>query len=657
VIAAMPLPAPHLDDRTFQSLVDDAKRLVQQRCPEWTDHNVHDPGVTLIETFAYMVDQVLWRLNRVPERTYVKFLDLLGVRLRPPTAARAPITFWLSAPQPTTLQVPAGTQVATPRTEAESVIFTTLEDLPIVTCELAVVATAADGSQTDQTDTIDHGDGFWCFGPPPRTPAVDDCFYVGLSNAVPSCAVTLRFECPTAGVGIDPRYPPLRWEAWDGERWVGCEVDRDGTGGFNWSGDIVLHVPPGHRPHAAIVSQAAGWLRCRVVAAESWQPAYETSPRITKVAAFTSGGTIDAVNAEIVTDEIVGEAEGVPAQRFLLRNRTVVPGEHPLDHVIDTSSPSGWESWTEVEDFAGSGPDDRHVVVDATSGEIVFGPAVREVDGTMRRYGAVPPKSAAVRIRRYRTGGGQRGNVARGGISVLKSSVPFVATVTNRRPALGGTDGEDVENAKLRGPLLLRTRQRAVTAEDYENLARAAAPDIARVHCVPVEDPAGVGGVRVLVVPSVDDGEHHSLEFHQLMLGDDVYERVVDYLDERRTIGARVLVQPPDYVGVTVVTRLRARAKADPRALERDALAALYAYFHPVRGGPDGTGWPFGRAVVGGEVYAVLQRLAGVDFVEEVRLFPADPVERSREAQVDRLDLGPHDLVFSFGHHVMVQTS
>jgi predicted phage baseplate assembly protein len=269
----------------------------------------------------------------------------------------------------------------------------------------------------------------------------------------------------------------------------------------------------------------------------------------------------------------------------------------------------------------------------------------------------VPPKGAAVRIRRYRTGGGQRGNVARGGISVLKSSVPFVATVGNRRPAYGGTDGEDVENAKLRGPLLLRTRQRAVTAEDYENLARAAAPDIARVHCVPVEDPAGIGGVRVLVVPAVDDGEHASLEFHQLLLGDEVYERVVDHLEERRTIGARVLVQPPNYVGVTVVTRLRARAKADPRALERDALTALYGYFHPIRGGPDGDGWPFGRAVVGGEVYAVLQRLGGVDFVEEVRLFPADPVERSREAQVDRLDLGPHDLVFSWGHHVMVQTS
>src|SRR5947207_7886583 len=101
------LPAPNLDDRRFQDLVDDAKRLVQQRCPEWTDHNVSDPGVTLIETFAYMVDQLLYRLNRVPDRNYVAFLDLIGVRLHPPTTARALETFWLSAPQEPAVRLPA----------------------------------------------------------------------------------------------------------------------------------------------------------------------------------------------------------------------------------------------------------------------------------------------------------------------------------------------------------------------------------------------------------------------------------------------------------------------------------------------------------------------------------------------------------------------
>ena len=133
----MALPVPNLDDRRFQDLVDDAKRLVQQRCPEWTDHNVSDPGVTLIELFAWMTDQVVYRLNRVPDRNYVKFLELIGVSLYPPTAARSPMTFWLSAPQPDVVTISAATQVATVRTDTdEAIAFTTVEDLPIIPSEL-----------------------------------------------------------------------------------------------------------------------------------------------------------------------------------------------------------------------------------------------------------------------------------------------------------------------------------------------------------------------------------------------------------------------------------------------------------------------------------------------------------------------------------------
>ena len=132
------LPAPNLDDRHFQDLVDDAKRLVQQRCPEWTDHNVSDPGVTLIEAFAQMVDQLIYRLNRVPDRHYVKFLELIGVELRPPAPARGAVTFWLSAPQPQPVVVRAETEVATPRTDVhEPIVFSTIHDLSIVPCSFA----------------------------------------------------------------------------------------------------------------------------------------------------------------------------------------------------------------------------------------------------------------------------------------------------------------------------------------------------------------------------------------------------------------------------------------------------------------------------------------------------------------------------------------
>src|ERR687893_217830 len=122
------LPAPNLDDRKFQQLVDDAKRLVQQRCPEWTDPNVSDPGVTLIEAFAFMVDQLLYRLNRVPDRNYVKFLELIGIKLYPPTASRVPVTLWLSSPQLQDLEIPKETQLSSRRTEAlDPVIFSTME--------------------------------------------------------------------------------------------------------------------------------------------------------------------------------------------------------------------------------------------------------------------------------------------------------------------------------------------------------------------------------------------------------------------------------------------------------------------------------------------------------------------------------------------------
>jgi len=291
----MALPVPNLDDRRFQELVNEAKRRVQLSCPEWTDHNVHDPGVTLIELFAWMTDQVIYRLNRVPDKVYVKFLELLGVRLFPPTAAGAPVTFWLSAPQPETVRIPAGTQVATVRTETEdAVVFGTVEDLDLVPCAFLVAASVLDGQPARRhTEQLEREEGFACFSPQPR---VGDAMLIGLTEAVPSCAVTLRLGCRIEGVGVDPTWPPLVWEAWDGGAWVACEVDRDETGGLNQDGDVVLHVPRSHTA-SVLELQRAGWLRARVVANEPDQPAYSASPLITRVTAFTIGGTADAVNA------------------------------------------------------------------------------------------------------------------------------------------------------------------------------------------------------------------------------------------------------------------------------------------------------------------------------------------------------------------------
>jgi hypothetical protein len=104
-----------------------------------------------------------------------------------------------------------------------------------------------------------------------------------------------------------------------------------------------------------------------------------------------------------------------------------------------------------------------------------------------------------------------------------------------------------------------------------------------------------------------------------------------------------------------VVAKLRARARQNPVRLQEQALDALYAYFDPVVGGPDGTGWPFGRPVNVGEVYSVLQGLRGTELVEDARLFGADPVTGQRGQQTQRLDVEPHALVFSYEHQVLVE--
>lgn len=682
----MTLPSPNLDDRRFQGLVDEAKRLVQRRCPEWTDHNVSDPGVTLIEAFATMVDQLVYRLNRVPDKNYLAFLDLIGVRLFPPTAARAEVTFWLSAPQPEPVRVRAGTEVATVRTETEeAVVFTTSADLTVPPVTLAHLATwNAAGEAVDRSEELALGRDVPCFAP---TPTPGDCLYLGLDRPAPHCVLVLRLDSSVEGVGVDPRRPPLRWEAWDGGGWAPCEVERDDTGGFNKAGEVVLHLPAEHAA-SVVARQSGGWVRCRLVEPAAGQPGYVASPTVRRASAFTLGGTVDAAHAETVREEVLGLAEGLPGQVFHVARPPVV--QEPVAHeagtagtastagaaargdreeepfVVEVAEEPGWVPWTRVENFAHSSAYDRHVTLDPNTGRVEFGPAVRESDGGVRLYGAVPPQGASVRVRGYRTGGGRRGNVARGALRVLRSSLPFVARVENRQPALGGVDGETVENARVRGPMTLRTLHRAVVPHDYEQLAREVAPDAARVRCVPAggEDPAlnhatddasEPGGVRLLVVPAGRSDAQGRVRFEELIPPEDTLAAIAGYLDELRPIGARLSVEAPYYQGVTVVASVRAQRGAAADRLREAALGALYGYFHPLTGGPEGQGWPFGRPVQSGEVFAVLQRVPGVDLVDDVRLFPADPVTGDRAEATSRIELGSNALVFSYGHQLRVR--
>ena len=106
----MSIPQIELDDRRFQDLVNEARMRAGQACPEWTEHNVSDPGITLIELFAWMTEMLGYRLNRIPDKLQLALLQLLGIQVAEPVAATTEVRFRLSAPAVEAVEIPAGTR-------------------------------------------------------------------------------------------------------------------------------------------------------------------------------------------------------------------------------------------------------------------------------------------------------------------------------------------------------------------------------------------------------------------------------------------------------------------------------------------------------------------------------------------------------------------
>ncbi|HTG17749.1 MAG TPA: hypothetical protein VK747_21055, partial [Blastocatellia bacterium] len=89
----MSLPQPQLDDKKFDALVAESTRLIPRHAPEWTDHNSHDPGITLVELFAWLAEMQQYYLNGIGSESYLKFLKLLGTKPLGAAPARTEINF------------------------------------------------------------------------------------------------------------------------------------------------------------------------------------------------------------------------------------------------------------------------------------------------------------------------------------------------------------------------------------------------------------------------------------------------------------------------------------------------------------------------------------------------------------------------------------
>ncbi|MGH3761488.1 putative baseplate assembly protein [Actinophytocola sp.] len=591
------LPVPSLDDRRYADLVEAALRLRDRYCPEWTSTEPGDPGIALIEVFAYLVDQLLYRLNQVPDRLYSEFLNMVGVNRRTATVAEARVDFMLDAPGQT-VRIPAGTPVSTVAGEGGPVEFLTVEQATARPISLRWVV--------DSVNAADETESGRARSTVPARQTEGSWVELVLGEGGPNSLVRVELDVL---LGTEPAGAQLEWQC-------------SGPGGWI---DVEAESVPADRP-AVLVDTGPDWVadsdrhKLRVRPVLDTPVKKDTEITVHVHDALGAGVSVDVQHASAVPGEALGIGTGRPRQRLRTRRAPMLPELHRIR--------VGGTEWTAVTSLVDSNADDRHYELDCDTGEVLFG------DGT---HGAIPAEDAEITID-YLAGGGVGGNVAAGTIVVLREAIQHVARVHNRWPATGGMAAEPVEEARSRAPALLRSGWRAVSADDFERLARLASPRVARVRCL-----AEPGVARVVVVPHAE-GPPDAESFASILPGDPVFDEVVDFLDERRAVGVRLVVEPPDYQGVRVVAEVTRSADEPAEEVYARAAAALRDYLHPVRGGRDGQGWTFGRPVVAGELFGVLLDVPGVELVDEVRLYAWDPVTDQTGERTDRIDLKPNGL-------------
>jgi predicted phage baseplate assembly protein len=650
----MPLPTPNLDDLRFQrDLVDEARRRIIRYCPEWTDYNLSDPGITLIELFAWMTEMLVYRLNRVPEKSHVQFMELLGIRLQPATSAQTELTFRLSAPFPlgpedrTTTVVPQGTEVATwVAGEEAQVVFTTDEKLALGAPRL---------TQLRREDDLNRNylprlgiEDFYTFSR--QRPQVGDTFYIGFDSSEETSGYVLRLAFQardTEAPGINREDPPLVWECSVGNgRWEEIEPskqprERDTTGGLNNAqGSIVFYLPLAFRPDL-VHGRSAYWIRCRYEPRRTEQGTYGLqSPRLNGLSAYALGGTVSATHAQIVSGEVLGRSNGEPGQIYRLQDVPVLAlraGE-TVEVQEERDGEMVYGPWERVPDFSRSDRYDRHFTLDEATGEVCFGPCVIQPDGTTCQYGRVPEAGRSIRVSQYRHGGGVLGNVPANKLQVLRSAIPYVDRVTNLGRATGGRDQETLEEAKLRAQRIVRAQQRAVTAEDFESLARQSTRAVARVRCIGTGEVEGDGQtsslppgmVELLVVPAAFDALALG-DLSALSVAQSLRSTVGSYLNQYRLLTTTVSIREPRYLGIVVHCQIVPSEAHTPANVVDRVRRLLRLYLSPLAIetedeclaeiiGPDWEGWPFGRDLYVSELFSLIQQVPGVKHVLDVRL-------------------------------------
>lgn len=413
----------------------------------------------------------------------------------------------------------------------------------------------------------------------------------------------------------------LIWEYWTGNKWHELKVE-DNTKNLT-ERDIVQFLAPADITDKPCFEEEHYWLRARLEKGK-----YEDFPRLKAM----HTNTVWAHNMVTVQNEILGSGNGKPGQVFKFsrspvlqqkvfvrevslteeEKRAIIREEEndAIEEIFDSAGNviGFWVCWHEMEHFYFSKPDSRHYAIDRTSGTITFGDGGR---------GMIPPAGKDNIRCSYQSGGGARGNVGAKTITKPRKSFPYIDSVTNFEAADGGGDQENLERVKERGPQTLKHRERAVAYEDFEWLVREASPKVAKVKCLPTTHPSlqfKPGWITLIIVPESD--EPKPLPTQQLI------REIENYLFARTSthLTSQINLIGAKYIRIGVEAYVSFTSIAEAKTIEGRIIDNLKQFFHPLKGGVEKKGWDFGRNVYISEVYEVIEKTEGVDYVDRLSL-------------------------------------
>jgi predicted phage baseplate assembly protein len=640
--------------------------------PQWTNLRADDAGIALIRLFGEQMEPVIGRLNRLPEKALVDFLNIAGVEPLPATAATALLEFEVSDGATESVLIAEGFQVAAQPADDSSnlVIFETERSLFATPAKIAEMH-VQQGSIFQAID-FDGASDASPFLPLGKRPTPGYALWIGLSGDVapgPTLSLGIRVysppgpppAVPAGGVAPIPVPSPplLRWDVLDGTSLEPAEVITDQTGGLVRSGLVELQLPRRWRtgrPAGLDGDEQLRWLRLRLAHGQ-----YPAPPRLS----FVKINVTQAIAARTIRDEVLEPVSNSDGRRWRLSQTPILPGSLILqideggivasvqaepgagNDSTGNETEGGQESsstsfWREVSSLSLFGAEEKVYVLEPASGEVTFGNGITGA--------AVPPGFRHVRALSYRVGGGRAGAVDAEAANTLISSAPFLASVKNPLPASGGTDREDRRDAMRRGPEEIRARERAVTVADYDLLARRApGAQVKRARAISGWHPSFPGSsipgvVGVFVVPP-DRNEGPPTPDQQTL------RAVAEFLSRNAApSGVEVVAAAPRYHTIRAEAGVIVRAEADAGATVQRVFNELNRYLHPLNGGDDGEGWPFGGTLHYTTLLRLVTNVEGVSAVSRLNFL----VDGFRLRACSDFAIAPDALFWPEGHQVIV---